>query len=104
MATHHTPDGLQLKLRLAAGRCEITTADTAETVVEAQPLNGSNASREAVELLVETLRERAEGVGRRLDRGRRRGDRGEDGKWRRRARAHARRDRCEDDVGGRGRA
>lgn len=61
MATHHTPDGLQLKLRLAAGRCEITTTDTAETVVEAQPLNGSNASREAVESLVETLRDRAEG-------------------------------------------
>ena len=61
MATHHTPDGLQLRLRLPAGRCEITTADTAETVVEAQPMNGSNASREAAESIVETLREHSEG-------------------------------------------
>jgi hypothetical protein len=61
MATHHTPDGLQLRLRLPAGRCEITTADTAETVVEARPLNGSKASREAAESLVETLREHDEG-------------------------------------------
>ena len=61
MATHHTPDGLQLRLRLPAGRCEITTADTTETVVEAEPLNGSKASREAAESLVETLRERTEG-------------------------------------------
>ena len=61
MATHHTPDGLQLRLRLPAGRCEVTTADTAETVVEAQPMNGSNASREAAESIVETLREHSEG-------------------------------------------
>jgi hypothetical protein len=61
MATHHTPDSLWLKLRLPAGRCEITTADTTETVVEAEPLNGSKASREAAEAVVETLRDRAEG-------------------------------------------
>jgi DUF4097 and DUF4098 domain-containing protein YvlB len=61
MATHHTPDGLQLRLRLPAGRCEVTTADTAETLVEAQPMNGSNASREAAESIVETLREHSEG-------------------------------------------
>jgi hypothetical protein len=61
MATHHTPDRLQLKLRLPAGRCEVTTADTDETVVEAQPMNGSNASREAAESIVETLRDHPEG-------------------------------------------
>ena len=61
MATHHTPDGLQLKLRITAGRCEIETADTAETVVEAEPLNRSAASRSAVECLVEKLRTRPEG-------------------------------------------
>jgi DUF4097 and DUF4098 domain-containing protein YvlB len=61
MATHHTPDGLQLRLRIPAGRCEVTTADTAETVIEAQPMNGSNASREAAESIVETLREHSEG-------------------------------------------
>ena len=61
MATHHTPDGLQLKLRITAGRCEIETADTAETVVEAEPMNGSAASRAAVECLVEKLRHRSRG-------------------------------------------
>ena len=40
---------------------KVTTADTAETVVEAQPMNGSNASREAAESIVETLREHSEG-------------------------------------------
>jgi hypothetical protein len=61
MTTHHTPDGLQLQVRLTAGRCEITTEDTADTVVEAEPLNGSSASRAAVDCLVEKLRERPEG-------------------------------------------
>jgi DUF4097 and DUF4098 domain-containing protein YvlB len=61
MATHHTPDGVLLELRLSAGRCEIETSDTAETVVEAEPMNGSAASREAVEALVETLSERSQG-------------------------------------------
>ena len=61
MATHHTPNGVQLMVKLPAGRCEIATADTAETVVEAEPMNGSSASRTAVECLVETLRERSDG-------------------------------------------
>jgi DUF4097 and DUF4098 domain-containing protein YvlB len=61
MATHHTPDGLHLQLRVPAGRCEITTADTTETVVEAEPLNGSSASRTAVDCLVEKLHERPDG-------------------------------------------
>jgi Toastrack DUF4097 len=61
MAHHHTPGGLRLKLRIAAGRCEIETADTDETVVEAEPLNGSAASRAAVDELVERLRERPDG-------------------------------------------
>ena len=58
MATHHTPDGVRLELRLSAGRCEIETAETAETVVEAEPMNGSAASREAAAALVENLSER----------------------------------------------
>lgn len=57
MATHHTPNGVRLKVRLLSGRCEIETADTAETVVEATPMNGSSASREAADSLVEELRE-----------------------------------------------
>ena len=61
MATHHTPSGLLLELRLTAGRCEIETADTDETVVEAEPMNGSSASRAAAEALVETLSERSQG-------------------------------------------
>jgi fatty acid/phospholipid biosynthesis enzyme len=61
MATHHTPSGLLLELRLTAGRCEIETADTDETVVEAEPMNGSAASRAAAEALEETLSERSQG-------------------------------------------
>jgi DUF4097 and DUF4098 domain-containing protein YvlB len=61
MAPHHTPDGLRLELRLSAGRCEIETADTDETVVEAEPMNGSAASRQGAEALVETLSERSQG-------------------------------------------
>jgi DUF4097 and DUF4098 domain-containing protein YvlB len=61
MATHHTPNGLQLFVKLPAGRCEIATDATADTVVEAEPLNGSSASRTAVDCLVESLRERPDG-------------------------------------------
>jgi hypothetical protein len=61
MATHHTPNGVRLKVRLLSGRCEIETADTVETVVEATPMNGSSASREAAEALVEELRDRTDG-------------------------------------------
>jgi putative adhesin len=57
MATHHTPNGVRLKVRVLSGRCEIETADTDDTVVEATPMNGSSASREAAEALVEELRE-----------------------------------------------
>jgi putative adhesin len=57
MATHHTPNGVRLKVRVLSGRCEIETADTDETVVEATPMNGSSASREAAEALVEELRD-----------------------------------------------
>ncbi len=57
MATHHTPNGVRLKVRLPAGRCEIETADTTETVVKATPMNRSSASREAVEALIEELRD-----------------------------------------------
>jgi len=61
MATHHTPGRMQLQVRVPAGRCEIETADTAETVVEAVPMNASSASRSAVECLVEKLSERPDG-------------------------------------------
>ena len=61
MATHHTPGRLELQVRVPAGRCEIETADTAETVVEAVPMNASSASRSAVECLVEKLSERPDG-------------------------------------------
>jgi DUF4097 and DUF4098 domain-containing protein YvlB len=61
MAIHHTPSGLLLEVRLTAGRCEIETADTDETVVEAEPMNDSAASRAAAEALVETLSERSQG-------------------------------------------
>jgi DUF4097 and DUF4098 domain-containing protein YvlB len=61
MATHHTPNGVRLKVRVLAGRCEIETADTTETVVEATPMNGSSASREAAEALVEELRTHSDG-------------------------------------------
>jgi hypothetical protein len=57
MATHHTPNGVRLKMRVLSGRCEIATAETTETVVEATPMNGSSASREAAEALVEELRD-----------------------------------------------
>lgn len=61
MATHHTPNGVRLKVRLLAGRCEIETADATETVVEATPMNRSSASREAVEALIEQLRDLPDG-------------------------------------------
>jgi DUF4097 and DUF4098 domain-containing protein YvlB len=61
MATHHTPDGVRLKLRISAGRCEIETADTTETVVETEPMNGSAASREAADAMIEKLSSRSEG-------------------------------------------
>jgi hypothetical protein len=61
VATHHTPNGLQLLVKNPAGRCEITTSDGADTVVEAEAMNASSASRTAVECLVESLRERTGG-------------------------------------------
>jgi Putative adhesin len=61
MATHHTPNGVRLKVRMLSGRCEIETAETAETVVEATPMNGSSASREAADALVEELRHLPDG-------------------------------------------
>ena len=57
MATHHTPNGVRVKVRVLSGRCEIATAETTETVVEVTPMNGSSASREAAEALVEELRD-----------------------------------------------
>ena len=61
MATHHTPGPLSLKVRIASGRCEIETADTDQTTVEAEPLDGSEAARAAVDALVEELRPRGDG-------------------------------------------
>lgn len=61
MAAYHTPNDVRLKVRVLAGRCEIETADTTETVAQATPMNGSSASREAAEAVVEELRELAGG-------------------------------------------
>ena len=61
MATHHTPNGVRLKVRLLAGRCEIETAETTETEVECTPMNRSSASREAADAVVEELRDLAGG-------------------------------------------
>jgi DUF4097 and DUF4098 domain-containing protein YvlB len=57
MATHHTPNGVRLKVRVLSGRCEIETAESHETAVDVTPMNGSSASREAAEAVVEELRE-----------------------------------------------
>jgi len=48
-------------MRMSSGRCEIETADTDETTVEAEPLDGKAASRAAAESLVEELSDRGGG-------------------------------------------
>ena len=47
MTIHETPDPLTLRLRLPAGRIEITTWDDQRTEVEIDPIEDDDASREA---------------------------------------------------------
>ena len=56
ITTHHTPGPLDLDIRVQAGRVDIETADTADTTVEIEPLDGGDASRAAVESARQELR------------------------------------------------
>ena len=46
--THQTPGPLDLDIRVQSGRVEIETAETDETTVEIEPLDGGDAARAAV--------------------------------------------------------
>jgi hypothetical protein len=59
--THHTPGALDLDIRVQAGRVDIETADTTETTVEIEPLDGGDAARAAVESARQELRPIGEG-------------------------------------------
>jgi hypothetical protein len=48
ITTHQTPGPLDLDIRVQAGRVDIETADTAETTVDLEPLDGGDAARAAV--------------------------------------------------------
>jgi Putative adhesin len=48
MATHHTPAGAVLDLRLPAGSIEVTTAEVDSTTVTIEPLGGGDAARDAI--------------------------------------------------------
>lgn len=54
--TFQTPGELALDLRVPAGRVELETADGEETAVELVPLDGGDASRDAVESATVELR------------------------------------------------
>ena len=56
ITTHHTPGVLDLDIRVQAGRVDIETADTAETTVEIESLDGGDAARAAVESARQELR------------------------------------------------
>jgi hypothetical protein len=59
--THHTPGPLDLDIRVQAGRVEIETAETDETSVELEPLNGGDAAQAAVESVRQELRPSGDG-------------------------------------------
>jgi hypothetical protein len=59
--THHTPGPLDLDIRVQAGRVEIETAETDETTVELEPLDGGDAARAAVESARHELRPSGDG-------------------------------------------
>ena len=59
--THHTPGPLDLDIRVQAGRVEIETAETDETTVELEPLDGGDAARAAVEGARHELRPSGDG-------------------------------------------
>jgi hypothetical protein len=54
--THQTPGPLDLDIRVQSGRVEIETAETDETTVEIEPLDGGDAARAAVEAVRQELR------------------------------------------------
>jgi hypothetical protein len=56
ITTHQTPGPLALDIRVQAGRVEITTADTEDTTVEIDPLDGGDASRAAADAARQELR------------------------------------------------
>jgi hypothetical protein len=56
MTIHETPDPLTLRLRLPAGRIEITTWDEPRTEVEIEPIDDDDASREAAAAVRQELR------------------------------------------------
>jgi hypothetical protein len=56
ITTHQTPGPLDLDIRVQAGRVEITTAETAETSVEIDPLDGGEAAVAAIEAARQELR------------------------------------------------
>ncbi len=56
MSTHHTPGDLQVKIKLPAGLIETRTHDGDDTIVEIEPLDDREASRQAVEKALEELR------------------------------------------------
>ena len=57
MTIHETPDPLTLRLRLPAGRIEITTWDDQRTEVEIDPIEDDDASREAAAAVRQELRQ-----------------------------------------------
>ena len=54
--TYQTPGELRLKIKLAAGLVETRTTDDGETVVEIEPLDDREASREAADKTTPELR------------------------------------------------
>ena len=56
MSTHHTPGELKVKIKLPAGLIETRTHDGDDTIVEIEPLDDREASRQAVEKALEELR------------------------------------------------
>ena len=56
MTVHETQDPLTLRLRLPAGRIEITTWDQPRTEVEIEPIDDDDASREAAAAVRQELR------------------------------------------------
>jgi DUF4097 and DUF4098 domain-containing protein YvlB len=47
MSTHHTPGDLRIKIKVSAGLIETRTHDGDDTIVEIEPLNDRDASRQA---------------------------------------------------------
>ena len=56
MSTHHTPGELHVKIKVAAGLIETRTHDGDDTIVEIEPLDDRESSRQAVEKAREELR------------------------------------------------